>query len=49
MAHRVAPQADTDLDEIWWYVAKQSGSVDIADKVIESLTERSISLPAIRN
>jgi hypothetical protein len=25
---------------IWWYVAKQSGSIEIADRLIDSLTER---------
>jgi hypothetical protein len=27
MAHRLAPRAETDLDEIWYYVAKESGSI----------------------
>jgi plasmid stabilization system protein ParE len=27
MAHRVAPQAETDLDDIWLYVARESGSM----------------------
>ena len=40
MAHRVAPQAAADLDDIWFYVAKESGSVELADQLIDSLTER---------
>jgi hypothetical protein len=24
MAHRVSPQAATDLDDIWYYVAKET-------------------------
>ncbi len=40
MAHRRASSADSDLDEIWYYVAKESGSVDRADSFIASLTER---------
>jgi plasmid stabilization system protein ParE len=28
MAHRVAPRAETDLDDIRYSVAKESGSVD---------------------
>jgi hypothetical protein len=28
MAHRVAPRAEADLDDIWLYVAKESGSMD---------------------
>lgn len=40
MAHRRAPQADSDLDDIWHYVATHSGSIEIADRLIESLTDR---------
>lgn len=40
MVHRVAPQAEADLDQIWYYVAKESSSVEIADRLIDSITER---------
>jgi toxin ParE1/3/4 len=40
MAHRVAPQAEAELDDIWYYVAKKSGSIEIADRLIDSITER---------
>jgi toxin ParE1/3/4 len=40
MKRRSAPQADSNLDSIWYYVASQSGSVDIADRLIDSLTGR---------
>lgn len=40
MAHRLAPEAGIDLDDIWLYTAKESGSLDIADKVVDSITER---------
>jgi len=40
MAHRIAPQAVADLDDIWLYVARGSGSVEIADQLIDSITER---------
>ncbi|MGH7187565.1 MAG: type II toxin-antitoxin system RelE/ParE family toxin [Acetobacteraceae bacterium] len=40
MVHRLAEEAEADLDEIWWHIAKESGSVDVAQKVITSLTER---------
>jgi plasmid stabilization system protein ParE len=39
MAHRLAPQAETDLLEIWHYVATNS-SVDVADRLVEGLTTR---------
>jgi plasmid stabilization system protein ParE len=44
MAHRLAPEAEAELDDIWYYVAKQSGGVDTADRFIESITDRLLSL-----
>ncbi|HVT98515.1 MAG TPA: type II toxin-antitoxin system RelE/ParE family toxin [Acidobacteriaceae bacterium] len=38
MAHRLAPEAEDELDNIWLYVAKESGSVEIADRLIDSVT-----------
>jgi toxin ParE1/3/4 len=40
MAHRVAPQAETDLDDIWLYVAKKSSSVDVATRLIDAIADR---------
>jgi len=40
MAHRVAPQAAADLDAIWYYVATESGSIEIANQLIDSITDR---------
>ena len=40
MGHRRSPQADSDLDGIWHYVATKSGSVEIADRLIDSITDR---------
>jgi toxin ParE1/3/4 len=40
MGHRRAPQAELDLDSIWHYVASESGSLDVADRFIGSITER---------
>lgn len=40
MANRLAPRAETDLDEIWGYVAKESGSIEIANRLIDSITDR---------
>ncbi len=40
MGHVRAPQADSDLDDIWYYVASKSGSVESADRLIESITSR---------
>ena len=40
MAHRRAPRAQTDLGEIWYYTAKGSGSIEIANRLIDSITDR---------
>ena len=40
MGHIRSPQADSDLDSIWYFVASESGNVGIADRVVDSLTER---------
>jgi hypothetical protein len=40
MAHQLAPGAEVELDEIWFWTAKESGSVEIADRLIDSITER---------
>ena len=40
MGHRLAPQADADLEDIAFYVFVQSGSLEIADRLIDSISER---------
>jgi toxin ParE1/3/4 len=44
MAHSVAPAAERDLDGIWYYVATQSSSIEIANRLIDSITERFLLL-----
>jgi plasmid stabilization system protein ParE len=41
---RISSQADADLDEIWTYVAKDSGSEQFATKLIGRLTQSFILL-----
>ena len=45
MAHRLAPEAEADVDELWYYVATNT-SVDTADRFVESLTTRFFLLDA---
>jgi hypothetical protein len=40
MGHVRTLQANSDLAEIWYYVATKSGSLDIADRLIDSITDR---------
>lgn len=44
MAHRLSPRAEADLDEIWLYVARESGSVETANRLIDVITERFCTL-----
>ena len=39
MAFRIAKRAEADLDDIAYYIAHQSGSLDTARRVIESITD----------
>ena len=40
MAHILAPEASADLDAIWYYIAKESGSTHRADRLVDAITER---------
>ena len=44
MAHRISPRAATDLDEIWLYVAKESGSVEVANRLIDRIANRLLAI-----
>ncbi|MBI3401074.1 MAG: type II toxin-antitoxin system RelE/ParE family toxin [Acidobacteria bacterium] len=44
MEHRLAPEAENDLDSIWNFVATETGNVDIADRFIDSLIHRFLLL-----
>jgi toxin ParE1/3/4 len=39
MAHRLALEAEADLDDIWYFIATESGSSEVADRFIESLSQ----------
>jgi plasmid stabilization system protein ParE len=40
MGHRRASSADSDLDDIWYYVAKESGSPGRAELFVRAITDR---------
>jgi len=39
MALLLSRQIKAEVDEIWSYIAVESGSVDIADRVVDAITE----------
>lgn len=40
MAHQASRKAEADLDDIWIYVANESGSFDVATRLIDSITNQ---------
>lgn len=40
MAHRLAPQAADELDALWLSIARGSGSIERADRVVDAITRR---------
>ena len=44
MAHRLAREAESDLDDIWYFIASESGNAEVADRFIESLAQRFLLL-----
>jgi toxin ParE1/3/4 len=46
MAHHLAQRVEADLDDIWYYVAKESGSIEIANRLIDTITDRFLTLPS---
>ena len=44
MPHRIAPRAERDLDEIWLYVARQSSSIEIANRLVDGIADRFLTI-----
>ena len=44
MAHRISAKAETDLDDIWYFVATESGSIAVAERLIESIGDNILLL-----
>jgi toxin ParE1/3/4 len=40
MAYQLAPEAETDLDNIWYRIATSSGNAEVAEQFNDTLTER---------
>ena len=45
---RFSPEAEAELDGIWIHIARVSGSIDIATRVVESVSERFWQLLVVR-
>ena len=44
MGHRLAPRAKADLEELALYVFVETGSLEIANRLVDSITERFVLL-----
>src|SRR5260370_6073091 len=40
MAHRLSPEGEAELDEIWWFIVQSGGGVDTARRVVATIAER---------
>lgn len=40
MTHKLSPTAKSDLDNIWLYIARETNSIDTAERVITAIPER---------
>ncbi len=40
IVHRLSPEAASELDDIWYYVAAEGGGVAAADRVVDAITGR---------
>ena len=40
MRLRIAPTAEADLDEIWLYLARETGNLVFATEIVESITDK---------
>jgi toxin ParE1/3/4 len=37
---RLGPEAEAELDDIWLYIARESGSIERATRVVENISDR---------
>ena len=37
---RLAPEAELELDDIWLYIARSSGNLEVANRVIDKITDQ---------
>jgi toxin ParE1/3/4 len=40
MSYWLSPQAEAQLDDIWLYIARESGSIDTAIRIVQNISDR---------
>jgi toxin ParE1/3/4 len=44
MAVRISPQAEAELDDIWYYIATESGSIEVAQQFVNAIDDQFLLL-----
>lgn len=37
---RISPEAEAEIDDIWLYLARESGSIDLANRIVDRIAQR---------
>jgi toxin ParE1/3/4 len=40
MAIRTSPEAESELDDIWYYIATESSSVEVAERMLDAINDQ---------
>jgi toxin ParE1/3/4 len=40
MAVRTSPEAEAELDDIWYYIATESSSVEVAERILDAINDQ---------
>src|SRR5437870_171507 len=40
MAIRTSPEAEAELDDIWYYIATQSSSIEVAERMLDAINDQ---------
>jgi toxin ParE1/3/4 len=44
MAIRTSPEAEAELDDIWYYIATESSSIEVAERLLDAINEQFVLL-----
>jgi toxin ParE1/3/4 len=44
MAIRTSPEAEAELDDIWYYIATESSSIEVAERMLDAISDQFVLL-----
>jgi hypothetical protein len=47
MAVRTSPEAEAELDDIWYYIATESSSIEVAERMLDAINDHFAGSPNI--